>query len=113
MAADAKPAADLIEALYAVIESRRGADPDESYVARTLAGGTAKVAQKLGEEAVETVVAALGGGRDEVVRESADLIFHLLMLWADAGVRPAEVFAELERRRGTSGLAETAARAAK
>ncbi len=113
MAAKPEPASAVLDELFAVVESRRGADPADSYVAKTLAGGTPEVARKLGEEALETVIAALGGGRDEVVHESADLIFHLLMLWADAGVRPAEVFAELERRRGTSGLAEKAARATK
>jgi phosphoribosyl-ATP pyrophosphohydrolase len=100
----------VIEALFAVIEARRRSDPSESYVAKRLAQGTPRIAQKLGEEAVETVVAALGGSRDAVVRESADLLFHLLILWADTGVRPADVFAELEQRRGRSGLVEKASR---
>ena len=103
--------AAVIDALFAVIEARRGADPRESYVAKRLAQGTPRIAQKLGEEAVETVVAALGGDRDAVVRESADLLFHLLILWADTGVRPADVLAELEQRRGRSGIAEKASRA--
>jgi len=105
------PAASPLDDLYAVIESRRGADPAASYVARLLAGGTPRVAQKLGEEAVETVIAALSGERRALVAESADLLFHLLVLWADAGLRPAEVMTELARRRGTPGLAEKAARA--
>ncbi len=111
MAPTPKPTGTVLDELYAVVEARRGADPAESYVAKTLAGGTPMVARKLGEEAVETVVAAMAGERAGVVGESADLLFHLLLLWADAGIEPAEVFAELERRRGTSGLAEKAARA--
>ena len=110
MPKDSPPSA-VLDALFAVIESRRGADPTTSYVAKTLAAGTPEVAKKLGEEAVETVIAAVRGERDEVIGESADLLFHLLMLWAAAGVTPADVFAELERRRGVSGLAEKAARA--
>ncbi len=113
MAPTPKPASAVLDELYALVEARRGADPAESYVAKTLAGGTPLVARKLGEEAVETVVAAMEGERADVVGESADLLFHLLLLWADAGIEPAEVFAELERRRGTSGLAEKAARAAR
>jgi phosphoribosyl-ATP pyrophosphohydrolase len=102
---------DVLARLFAVIEQRRaGGDPETSYVARCLAEGTPKIAQKLGEEAVETVIAAVGGDRQEVVNESADLIFHLMMVWADAGVTPGEVLAELERRFGTSGLDEKAAR---
>jgi phosphoribosyl-ATP pyrophosphohydrolase len=102
---------DVLARLFAVIEQRRDSgDPETSYVARRLAQGTPKIAQKLGEEAVETVIAALGGERREVVNESADLIFHLMMVWADAGVSPEEVLAELERRFGTSGLDEKAAR---
>ncbi len=113
MAPKDSPASAVLEALFAVIESRRGADPATSYVAKTLAAGTPEVAKKLGEEAVETAIAAARGARAEVIGESADLLFHLLLLWADAGVTPADVFAELERRRGVSGLAEKAARAAK
>ena len=102
---------DVLARLYAVIEQRRASgDPATSYVARRLAEGTPKIAQKLGEEAVETVIAALGGDRAEIVNESADLLLHLLMVWADAGVKPEAVLAELERRFGTSGLDEKAAR---
>ncbi len=106
----AKPDSAVLEALFAVVEARRGGDPKESYVAMRLAQGTEKIAQKLGEEAVETVIAALGNERPALVRESADLLFHLLLLWANAGIDPSEVFAELERRRGQSGLAEKRAR---
>ncbi len=107
-----KTDAAVLDDLFAVIEQRRGADPGGSYVAQTLAGGTPAVARKLGEEALETVIAALARDRDAVVSESADLLFHLLVLWADARVTPDEVYAELARRRGTSGLAEKASRAA-
>ena len=96
--------------LYAIIEARRGGDPATSYVAKTLARGRAKLAQKVGEEAVETVIAAIEGDRDAIISESADLIFHLLMLWSDAGIAPADVTAALEKRRGTSGLEEKANR---
>ncbi len=95
----------VIDRLYRLIEGRREADPETSYVARLFARGRRKIAQKVGEEAVETVIAACDGKRSEVVQESADLIFHLLVMWARLGVRPEDVFAELERREGTSGLA--------
>jgi phosphoribosyl-ATP pyrophosphohydrolase len=96
--------------LYAIIEARKGGDPSTSYVAKSFAKGRAKLAQKVGEEAVETVIAAIGGDREAIISESADLIFHLLMLWADAGIAPADVSAVLEKRRGTSGLEEKANR---
>lgn len=99
-----------IEELYAVIQERRSADPSASYVARTFSKGRGKIAQKVGEEAVETVIAAMGADRDAVVLESADLLFHLLILWADAGIVPADVLAVLEKRRGVSGLEEKANR---
>tara|TARA_R110002167_G_scaffold23907_3_gene84756 strand:+ start:639 stop:947 length:309 start_codon:yes stop_codon:yes gene_type:complete len=91
--------ASVLEALYAVIESRKSADPSESYTARLLAEGLPKVAQKVGEEATETVVAALAQPRQALIAESADLLYHLLTLWAARGVRPGEVFAELAKRR--------------
>lgn len=96
--------------LFETIESRRGADPDDSYVARLLARGTPKAAQKLGEEAIETAIAAVGEGREELIAESADLLFHLMVLWSLKGIRPAEVMAELARREGVSGLEEKAGR---
>jgi len=96
--------------LYATIESRKGADPAESYTAKLFGRGTGKIAQKLGEEAVEAVIAAVAKDREATVAESADLLYHLLVLWADAGISPDEVAAELERRAGTSGVAEKAAR---
>jgi phosphoribosyl-ATP pyrophosphohydrolase len=91
--------ADILEALFTVIEKRRSADPDASYTARLFARGLNKIAQKLGEEATETVIAALAEDRKRLVSESADLIYHLLVLWAARDVKPAEVFTELAARR--------------
>ena len=105
-----KPNAEIVDALYAVIEGRRGADPDSSYTAQLLAKGTGKIAEKVGEEAVETVVAALNEGPDALASESADLIYHLCVLWADAGIRPEDVWAILAERQGMSGLTEKANR---
>ena len=96
--------------LYAAIEARKDADPEASYTARLFARGPEKIAQKLGEEAVETVIAAAAGKRADMVTESADLLYHLLVAWADAGVAPDEVWAELARREGVSGIAEKRAR---
>ena len=105
-----KPNAEIVDALYAVIESRRGADPGSSYTAQLLAKGTGKIAEKVGEEAVESIVAALNEGPDALAAESADLIYHLCVLWADAGVRPEDVWAKLAERQGMSGLDEKASR---
>ncbi len=109
-AADAADAR-VLDALFAVVRARFAADPAQSYVARLHGAGRARIAQKLGEEAVETVIAALTGDSRALAAESADLLFHLLVLWAEAGVAPEAVWAELARRRGVSGLAEKAARA--
>ncbi|RDE08546.1 phosphoribosyl-ATP diphosphatase [Pelagibacterium lacus] len=99
-----------IEALEARLAERATAAPDQSYTAKLLSRGTAKCAQKLGEEAVETVIAAMSGDKDELVKESADLIYHLLVLLRAEGVALDRVLAELDRRTGQSGLAEKAAR---
>ena len=96
----------VLERLFAVIRSRQGGDPERSYTARLMAQGTPGIARKVGEEAVETVVEALAGDRGRVVAESADLLYHLLVLWAQLGIEPAEVWAALEAREGTSGLEE-------
>lgn len=103
------PAATL-DRLHEVIAARKGADPAASYTAKLFSRGRAKIAQKVGEEAVECALAAVQDDKPEIVKESADLIYHLLVLWADAGISPDEVYAELERREGISGLAEKAAR---
>lgn len=99
-----------LDRLWNVIQSRRGADPESSYTARLFARGRAKIAQKLGEEAIETVIEGVGDNPAALVGESADLLYHLLVLWAAAGVSPADVAAELTRREGTSGVAEKRAR---
>ena len=98
--------AEVIERLFQTIESRRGADPQTSYTAKLFSKGTRRIAQKVGEEAVETVIAAVAGDKEHVVSESADLMYHLCVLWADAGVRPEDVFQTLEKREGISGIAE-------
>ena len=110
---DAKKAADVIERLYGVIESRRGADAEESYTASLFAQGTQHIARKVGEEALELVLEAMRGDKDKITLESADLIYHLLVLWADRGIEPADVWAELARREGTSGIAEKESRPGK
>ncbi|MBV8090844.1 MAG: phosphoribosyl-ATP diphosphatase [Alphaproteobacteria bacterium] len=100
-----------LDRLWLTIQSRRGADPQSSYTARLFARGRAKIAQKLGEEAVETVIEGVGDNAAALVGESADLLYHLLVLWAAAGVSPADVAAELVRRENSSGIAEKRTRA--
>ena len=114
MAAPAAPAesAVVLDRLWGVVMSRREADPTTSHSARLLSRGTAKVAQKFGEESVECIIEAVVGNKSALVAESADVLYHLLVLWVSAGVHPSEVWAELERREGVSGVAEKAARRA-
>ena len=102
--------AEVLDRLWEVVQARRNADPASSHSARLLGRGTAKVAQKFGEEAVECLIEAVAGNRMALVAESADVLYHLLVLWVDAGVRPDEVWGELVRREGVSGIAEKAAR---
>ena len=102
--------ADVLARVYETILRRRDADPADSHTARMFARGRGGIARKVGEEAVETVVAALDGNDGEVVRESADLLFHLLVLWAERGIVPEDVFQELAGREETSGVAEKASR---
>ena len=90
----------VLDGLFSVIEDRRHADPDESRTARLFKQGPAKISKKVGEEAVEVVVAALAQTPGDLVRESADLLYHLLVLWAASGVEPEDVWTELHRRRG-------------
>ena len=106
-----EPNAHVLDRLYAVVDQRRSADPAVSHSARLLSRGTAKVAQKFGEEAVECLIEAVAGNKTALVGESADVLYHLLVMWVDAGLQPAAVWAELERREGVSGIAEKAARA--
>ncbi len=103
--------ATVLDRLHAVVLERRSADPAVSHSARLLSRGTAKIAQKFGEEAVECLIEAVARNPAAVITESADVLYHLLVLWADAGVAPATVWAELTRREGVSGIAEKAARA--
>ena len=104
------PEPGTLERLEAVIAARRAADPSSSYVAKLNARGVPKIAQKVGEEAVEAVIAAMADDREGLVGEAADLLFHLLVLLSAKGVPLAEVLAELDRREGTSGIAEKASR---
>jgi len=102
--------ADTLKRLEATIAARRTGDPSQSYVASLTAKGRAKIAQKVGEEAFETVIAALSDDKAGLTKEAADLLFHLGVLLADAGLSFADVLAELDAREGVSGLAEKAAR---
>lgn len=101
---------NILDELYTVVASRRGGDPTKSYTARMFAKGRAKIAQKVGEEAVEAALASVTEPPDRLVSESADLLYHLTVLWADTGVVPEDVWAELRRRFGTSGVDEKKAR---
>jgi phosphoribosyl-ATP pyrophosphohydrolase len=101
---------DTLARLEATIAQRLTAAPEQSYVARLHAMGLKTIAQKLGEEATEAVIAALAGDEAELVGEAADVLFHLLVLLAAKGVRLEQVFAELDRRAGVSGLVEKASR---
>jgi phosphoribosyl-ATP pyrophosphohydrolase len=103
---------DTLARLAAVVASRRGGDPDQSYVARLFAKGEDAILKKVGEEAIEVVLACKGGTRERVVAEMADLWFHCLLALEQHGLQPADVLAELERREGQSGLEEFALRKA-
>ena len=99
-----------LDQLWATVSSRKGADPASSWTAKLLSKGVNKCAQKVGEEATEVVIEAASGNAAGVMSESADLLYHLEVLWAATGVEPEQVYAELRRREGTSGIAEKAAR---
>jgi phosphoribosyl-ATP pyrophosphohydrolase len=101
----------VLDRLWSVVMNRRDANPTVSHSARLLSRGTAKVAQKFGEEAVECLIEAVRGDRDAVIAESADVLYHLVVVWVSTGVAPEEVWAELMRREGVSGIAEKASRA--
>ena len=101
---------DTLERLAEVLESRKGADPDSSYVAKLYHKGLDGILKKIGEEATETVMAAKDGEAEKIVYETADLWFHSLVLLAHQGLGPKDVLAELERRFGLSGLEEKASR---
>jgi phosphoribosyl-ATP pyrophosphohydrolase len=99
-----------IERVFARVIAARGGDPTLSYTAQLFAHGPKRIGQKLGEEALETVIALVAGEPGAVVRESADLLYHLAVAWAQAGIEPKDVWDELARREASSGLVEKAAR---
>jgi len=99
-----------LDRLFATIAARKSADPASSYTAKLLAEGVEKCAKKFGEEATETVIAAISRDKTELARESADVLYHLLVLWAASGIKPEEVYAVLRAREGRSGLEEKASR---
>ena len=101
-----------LDRLYRVIASRKGGDAASSYTAQLFAQGGVKIAQKFGEEAIETVIEGARGNPQGIVAESADLLYHLLVLWAAAGVTPPDVWRALDARAGTSGIAEKKSRPA-
>ena len=102
--------AHVLDRLYDTIAARRTADPAKSYTAKLLHDGVERCAKKFGEEAVETVIAAMKADKKAIASESADVLYHLLVLWAATGVEPSEVYAALEAREGRSGLEEKAGR---
>ncbi len=102
--------AEILDRLFETIAERKSADPDSSYTAKLYSKGTSKIAQKVGEEGVELALAAVQNNREEVISESADLFYHMFVLWADAGVEPKEIYAKLAMREGLSGLVEKASR---
>lgn len=104
------PEEHVLDRLYLVIDSRKGDDPETSYTARLFKRGRAQIAKKLGEEAVETLIEGIRGDGPKLIGESADMLYHLLTLWAASDVKPEAVWAELARREGLSGLAEKAGR---
>ncbi len=104
------PENHALDRLHRALLERRSADPAESYTAKLLAKGPQKIAKKVGEEGVEAALAGAAGSAEELVAESADLLYHLSVLWVARGVEPAEVWAALEGRSGRPGLAEKASR---
>ena len=99
-----------LDSLFAVIQSRKGASPETSYTAKLFAQGTLKIAKKLGEEGVETALAAVAENDEALINESADLLYHLLVLWAARDLSPQDVYRAFESRTQRSGLAEKAGR---
>lgn len=97
---------DTLDKLTKVIGERKGADPESSYVAKLFKKGRKKIAQKVGEEGVELSLAAVLDDREEAISESADLLFHMMVLWSDMGITTDDVVGELARREGISGIDE-------
>ncbi|WP_372397861.1 phosphoribosyl-ATP diphosphatase [Azospirillum sp. HJ39] len=108
--APALPSAEVLDRLFVTVQARKGADPETSYTAKLFSRGTAKIAQKVGEEAVEAILEAVRGDKTALAAESADLLYHLLVLWADLGLDPAEVWTRLAQREGISGIDEKKSR---
>ena len=101
---------ETLDKLFATIASRKGGDPGSSYTAKLLAAGVEKCARKFGEEATETVIAAIQRDKTELAKESADVLYHLMVLWAASGITPEDVYSVLKSREGQSGLEEKASR---
>lgn len=100
----------VLARLFEAIEDRRGGDPTVSRTAKLFAQGRKKIAQKLGEEAIEAALEGAADNREKLIAESADLLYHLFVMWVQCGVKPGHVWAELQRREGISGIAEKQAR---
>jgi phosphoribosyl-ATP pyrophosphohydrolase len=111
IAASPEVAAAVLDRIWTVVMSRRNASPAVSHSARLLSRGTAKIAQKFGEEAIECLIEATRGNPEALVAESADVLYHLMVMWVDGGIRPEDVWQELHRREGLSGVTEKASRA--
>ena len=101
-----------LDRLFATIAARKGADPTQSYTAKLLAQGVETCAKKFGEEATEAVIAAIQKDKTELAKESADVLYHLAVLWAASGITPEDVYAVLKAREAMSGLEEKASRKA-
>ncbi len=104
---------DVLDRLSELLEQRKTADPASSYVAKLYAKGMDSILKKVGEEATETLLAAKGGNKDEIIYETADLWFHTMVMLAQAGLKPQDVLDELARREGLSGIAEKEQRSLK
>ena len=102
--------AAVLDRLFETVTARRDADPNLSHSARLLSRGRLKVAQKFGEEAVECLIEAVAGDSEKLIGESADMLYHLIVMWVDAGLHPEAIWSELRRREGVSGIAEKASR---
>ena len=100
----------VLDGLMKTIQQRRDADPKSSYTANLFSKGTKKIAQKVGEEGIEAALAAATGDKEELVKESADLLYHLMVLWVDRGIDQIDIIAELAKREGVSGIDERASR---
>ncbi len=105
--------AAVLDRLFQTVTARRDADPNLSHSARLLSRGRLKVAQKFGEEAVECLIEAVAGNSEKLIGESADMLYHLIVMWVDAGLHPEAIWSELRHREGVSGIAEKASRVAR